>query len=99
MKRCFTCDLFSQSDGGIEVAILANLGQLTRDTFRTINACNLIRLRNRSKLIERSLYVIVDLLIGAKTILLYCIWRVGIVFITKIQIKKSFNLYFTFNFF
>ena len=52
MKRCFTCDLFSQSDGGLKVAILGNLGQLTRDTFRTINACDLIRLRKSSKLIE-----------------------------------------------
>ena len=38
LKRYFTCDLFSLSYGGIKIAILANLRQLTRDIFRAINA-------------------------------------------------------------
>ena len=40
MKRYFTCDQFSKSYGDLKVAILAilaNLGQLTRDIFRAIN--------------------------------------------------------------
>ena len=36
-----------------------------------------MRLRNRSKLVEKSLFVMIDLLQGAKFILLYFIWRVG----------------------
>ena len=38
LKRYFTCDHFSVSYGGLKIAILANLGQLTRDIFRAINA-------------------------------------------------------------
>ena len=38
---------------------------------------DLIHLRNRSKLVERSLFAIIDLLQGAKYILLLSIWRVG----------------------
>ena len=34
---------------------------------------DLIRLRNRSKLVQGSLYAIIDLLIGAKSITLYLI--------------------------
>ena len=37
---------------------------------------DLIRLRNSSKLVERSLFVIIDLLQGAKSILLCYLWRV-----------------------
>ena len=37
---------------------------------------DLIRLRNRSKLVERSLFAIIDLLQRAKSIVLYFIWRV-----------------------
>ena len=36
-----------------------------------------MRLRYRSKLLERSLFVIIDLLQGAKTSCLYFAWRVG----------------------
>ena len=50
------------------MAILTNLGQLTR---------NLIRRINRFKLVERSLFAIIDLLQGAKSNFLYFIWRVG----------------------
>ena len=75
LKRYFTCDHFSQSYEGLKVAILTNLGQLTRDFFLAIN--DLIRLRNRSKLVERSLFAIIDLLQGAKFFVLYFIWRVG----------------------
>ena len=56
------------------------------DQFKTINARynsryervsgDLIRLRNRSKLVERSLFAIIDLLQRAKSIVLYFIWRV-----------------------
>ena len=50
--------------------------------FGTINAryisrYYLIRPRNRSKLVERSLFAIIDLLQGAKFIFLYFIWRVA----------------------
>ena len=38
MKKCFTCDYFSYSYGGLKIAILAILGQLTRDIIRAINA-------------------------------------------------------------
>ena len=38
LKRYFTCDYFSWSYGGLKVTILADLGQLTRDIFRAINA-------------------------------------------------------------
>ena len=38
MKIYFTCDLFSLSYGGLSIAIPANLGQLTRDIIRAINA-------------------------------------------------------------
>ena len=38
LKRYFTSDHFSQSYGGLKIAILANLVQLTRDIFRAINA-------------------------------------------------------------
>ena len=64
---------------------MANLGQLTRDIFRAIN--ELIRLRNRSKLVQGILYAIIDLLIGAKSGTLYFIWRVGDTFFYKIQFK------------
>ena len=37
----------------------------------------LIRLKNRSKLVERSLFAIIDLLQGAKSIVLCLLWRVG----------------------
>ena len=38
MKIYFTYDQFSLSYGGLKIAILANLGQVTRDLFRRINA-------------------------------------------------------------
>ena len=37
LKRDFTCDHFLLSYGGLNIAILADLGQLTRDIFRAIN--------------------------------------------------------------
>ena len=53
---------------GLYIAVLANLGQLTRD---------IIRLSNGFQLIEGSLFAIINLLAGAKAIPLYFIWRVG----------------------
>ena len=38
MKRYFTCEFFFERFGDLKIAILANLGQLTRDTFRAIDA-------------------------------------------------------------
>ena len=38
LEKYFTCDHFSLSYGGFKIAILASLGQLTRDIFRAINA-------------------------------------------------------------
>ena len=37
LNRYFSCDHF-RSYGGLKIAILANLGQLTRDIFRAITA-------------------------------------------------------------
>ena len=37
-KRYFACDHFSYSYEGLKIAILTNLGQLTRDIIRAINA-------------------------------------------------------------
>ena len=61
---------------------------------------DLIRLRNQSKLVERSLFAIIDLLQGAKSILWYLIWFVGGWFSYKVsnsRKKISFCL-ITFNF-
>ena len=71
------------------------------DQFGTINArynssykrvsANLIRLRNLSKLFERSLFITIDLLQGTKSILLYFIWRDGGWFsLKKYQILEIF---------
>ena len=81
------------------------------DQFGTINARynsryqrvsgDLIRLINHSKLVERGLFVIIDLLQGTKSIFLYLIWRVGWWFSQKISNfgKIKFSLYFiSFNF-
>ena len=38
LKVYLTCDRFSQSYEGLNIAILVNLGQLTSDIFRAINA-------------------------------------------------------------
>ena len=38
LKKYFACDHFSSSYEGLKIAILVNLGQLTRDIFRAINA-------------------------------------------------------------
>ena len=38
LKRYFTCDHFLRSYAGLKIAILTNLGQLTRDIIRAINA-------------------------------------------------------------
>ena len=45
--------------------------------FGTINGRYIIRPRNCSKLVQRSLFPIIDLLIGAKSITSFFIWRVG----------------------
>ena len=71
-KIYFTCHCFSLSHGSLKIAILANLGQLTR--YQCVSG-DLIRLRNRSKLVKR-IFAIIDLLQGAKFILLYFKWRV-----------------------
>ena len=54
----------------LKIAILANLGQLTREKFRAINALARfkIRLRNRSKLVEGSIFASIGLLLEAKSI-------------------------------
>ena len=67
------------------MVILTNLGQLTRDIF-----CSIIRLKNHSKLVEGSLFAIIDLLLGAKFINLYFIGRAGgYHFHKKSQIEKK----------
>ena len=47
---------------------------------------DLIRLRNRSKLVEGNLFAIIDLLTRAKFITLHFAWRVGDDFYEKFQI-------------
>ena len=37
-ERSNICDIFLESYEGLKIAILVNLGKLTRDIFRTINA-------------------------------------------------------------
>ena len=46
--------IFNQDYGGLTITILANLGQLTRDIYRADKRVsgNLIRLRNRFKLVQ-----------------------------------------------
>ena len=51
----------------------------------------LIRLRNRSKLVEGSLFVLNDLLHEAKSIILYFIWRVSEWF-SKKNFKKKIQI-------
>ena len=63
------------------IAILANLGQLTinaryNSRYKRVSG-DLILLRNCSKLVERSLFAIADLLQGVKSNLLHFIWLVG----------------------
>ena len=73
-KRYFTCDHFSLSHGGLKIAMLANLGQLTRVIFPLLTGKrDLICHTSRSKLVQGSLYAISDLSIGAKFITLYLI--------------------------
>ena len=65
LKRYFTCDHFSESYGGLKIAILANLGQLTIvDLLQYL-------------LQFGTMFAIVDFLQGAKSFLLYFNWRVG----------------------
>ena len=49
-----------------------------------------MRLRNCPNLVERSLFAINDLLLGAKSITLNLIWRVRVGFHKKSQLKKKF---------
>ena len=77
------------------------------DQFGTINARynsryfrvsrDLIRLINRSKLVERSLFAIIDLIQVTKSIFLYFIWHVGGWFSFKnsnFRRKKNFILFY-----
>ena len=74
---------------------MANLGQLKRDMFRAINEQgDLIRLRNRSKLVEGKLFAIVDFLKGAKSITLYFKWREGVDFYQKSQNFNFFSFFY-----
>ena len=52
----------------------------------------MLGVRNCSKLIERNLFTIIDLLPGAKSILLYVIWRVGDDFHKKISNLNVFSI-------
>ena len=45
-----------------------------------------MRVRNRSKLVEIGLFAVIDLIQGARFILLYFIWRVGADFHKKFKI-------------
>ena len=67
--------------------------------MRYISCCERVRrdlncLRNCSKMVERSLFVIIDLLLEAKFIVLNFIWRVGDDFKKKISsFRKNFILF------
>ena len=70
--------------------------------FGTINArynscfySDLINLGNQSKMIEKSLFAIFDLLLGAMSVNLYFSWRVGVNFFKK---KTNFEDFFFFIF-
>ena len=78
LKLYFTCDHFSQSYGGLKIAILANLGQLTRDIFRAINAFAEIQsvLEIVPNWLKEAYLPFIDLLQVVKSILLYFRWRV-----------------------
>ena len=59
---------------------------------------DLIRLRNCSKLVEGSLFAIIDLLLAMKFVLMYIIGRVGDGFLKKYQPRKhtfsiTYNLF------
>ena len=54
-----------------------NFGQFETINARYFVSGELIRLRNRSKLLKRSFTDIIGLLQGAKSILFYFKWRVG----------------------
>ena len=58
---------------------------------------DLIPLRNRSKLVKENLFAITDLLLGAKFITLYFIWRVGDDFRKNLNLKKFFFLHLIFH--
>ena len=55
---------------------------------------DLIRLRNRSKLVQGSLYAIMVLLIGAKPITLSLIWHVGFFFLKNLKFRKAKVLFY-----
>ena len=50
----------------------------------------------RSKMVERRLFAIIDLLQGANAIFLYFIWRVGELFLRKVSSfgKKNISFYY-----
>ena len=60
-----------------------------------------MRVRNRSKLVEISLLAVIDLIQGARFILLYFIWRVGDDFHKKFKIlgKNFFIMCYFISFF
>ena len=64
---------------GFKDAILGKFGTIkARYISRYLRVSgDLIRLRNSSKLVQKSLYAIIGIIIGAKSIFLYFIWRVG----------------------
>ena len=104
MKRYFTCDHFSYSYGSLKIVILAKLENKRAIYFALLTRNrDLIRLRSRSKLVEGSLFALIDLLQGAKSIFLYFRWRVGgdfrknIYFVSKtyiFQIKEKTYIFF-----
>ena len=94
-KQFPICDHFLLSYCDLNIAIFANIGHFKgRYMSRYKRVSDLFRHRNHSKLFEGSLFAIIDLLLLAKSIKLYSIWRVGDHFC------KIFSLYiFFFHFF
>ena len=78
---------------------MANLGQLKRDISRYKRVSgDVIRLGNRSKWVEGSLFAIIDLLLGAEFIISYFMTCGGMIFTKNLKFKKN-SFHFIFNLF
>ena len=73
LEKYFNCDHFSKTYGELKIVIWDNEPAI----YFALLSGDLIRQKNRSKLVEGSLFAIIDLLLGTKFITLYLIWRVG----------------------
>ena len=82
---------------------MANLGQLTRDIFALLTRKRRVNPSYKSfQIVERSLFAIIDLLQGTKSLFLYFKWRevLGMLFKknSNLRRKKILFHFFSFNF-